>query len=53
LAYADDVNIVGENVATKQKNTKALLNASEKVGQEVNPERVYVNVKLSESRKKS
>jgi retron-type reverse transcriptase len=38
LAYADDVNIVGENSDTIQKNTKALLDAS-KVGLEVNPEK--------------
>jgi hypothetical protein len=38
LAYADDVNIVGENTDTIQKNTKALLDAS-KVGLEVNPEK--------------
>jgi hypothetical protein len=39
LAYADDVNIVGENIGTIQKNTKALLDTSKEVGLEVNPEK--------------
>jgi hypothetical protein len=39
LAYADDVNIVVENVDTIQKNTKTLLDASKEVGLEVNPEK--------------
>jgi hypothetical protein len=39
LAYADDVNIVGENIDTIQKNTKALLDASKDIGLEVNPEK--------------
>jgi hypothetical protein len=32
LAFADDVNIVGGNIDTIQKNTKALLDVSKEVG---------------------
>jgi hypothetical protein len=39
LAYADDVNIVGENIDTIQRNAKSLLDASKAVGLEVNPEK--------------
>jgi hypothetical protein len=39
LAYADDVNTLGENIVTIQRNTKALLDASKDVGLEVNPEK--------------
>jgi sorting nexin-29 len=38
LAFADNVNIVGENIDTIQKNTKSLLDVSKEVGLEVNSE---------------
>jgi hypothetical protein len=39
LAYADDVNIVGESKETIKKNTDALLYASKEVGLDVNQEK--------------
>jgi hypothetical protein len=38
LAYDDDINILGENIDTVQKNTEALLDAKKEVGWEVNSE---------------
>jgi hypothetical protein len=39
LAYACDVNMVGEYIGIIQKNTKALLGASKEIYLEVNPEK--------------
>jgi hypothetical protein len=39
LAYADDVNVVGENIDTTKKNTGALLDANKEFGLEVSPEK--------------
>jgi hypothetical protein len=35
LVYAADVNLLGDNVDTKQKNTQNLIDASKEVGLEV------------------
>jgi hypothetical protein len=39
LAYADDVNLLGDNIDTINKNTETLIDASKKVGLEVNVEK--------------
>jgi hypothetical protein len=36
LAYADDVNLLGDNLATVKKNTETLIDASKEVGLERN-----------------
>jgi hypothetical protein len=39
LAYADDVNILGDNIATINKTTENLIDSSEEVGLEINVEK--------------
>jgi hypothetical protein len=39
LAYADDVNLLGGNIYTINKNTETLIVASEEVGLEANIEK--------------
>jgi hypothetical protein len=39
LAYADDVNLLGDNIDTINKNTETLTDASKEVGLEVNVEK--------------
>jgi hypothetical protein len=38
LAYADDVNLLGDNINTIKKNTGTITDASKDVGLEVNVE---------------
>jgi hypothetical protein len=39
LAYADDVNLLGDNIDTVKKNTETLNDASKEVGLEINVEK--------------
>jgi hypothetical protein len=39
LAYADDVNLLGDNIDTIKKNTRTLTHVSKKVGLEINIEK--------------
>jgi hypothetical protein len=48
LVYADDVNLLGDNIETIKENTQTLIDTSKKVGLEVNTERIkYVYVAVS------
>jgi hypothetical protein len=39
LAYADDVNILGESVHTVRENAEALVVATKEIGREVNTDK--------------
>jgi hypothetical protein len=39
LTYADDVNLLGDNIATVKKNTESLTDANKEVGLEINVEK--------------
>jgi hypothetical protein len=39
LAYADDVDLLGDNIDTVEKNTETLIDASKVVGLEMNVEK--------------
>jgi hypothetical protein len=39
LAYADNVNLLGDNIETIEKNTEILIDASKEVGLEINVEK--------------
>jgi hypothetical protein len=39
LTYADDVNLLGDNIDTTKKNTETLIDASKEVGLEINVEK--------------
>jgi hypothetical protein len=39
LAYADDVSLLGDDIDTINKNTETSIDASKKVGPEVNVEK--------------
>jgi hypothetical protein len=40
LAYADDVNLLGDNIDTIRKNTQTLIDASKEVGLQINIEKI-------------
>jgi hypothetical protein len=54
LVYADDVNLLGDNIDTIKKNTQTLIEARKKTGLEVNTEKtVHVAASSPKCRAKS
>jgi hypothetical protein len=39
LAYADDVNLLGDNIYTMKENTETLIDSTKEVGLEINMEK--------------
>jgi hypothetical protein len=54
LAYADVVNLLGDNIDTIKKNTETLIDASKEVGLEVNADKTkYMLLSSPECRSES
>jgi hypothetical protein len=54
LVYADDVNLLGDNVDTSKNNTQTSVDGSKEIGLEVNTENyVYVGIFSPKCRAKS
>jgi hypothetical protein len=54
LVYADNVNLLGDNIDNIKRNTESLIYASKEVGREVNLEKAnYVEISSPECRTKS
>jgi hypothetical protein len=46
FVYADDVNLLGDNIDTIKRNTQTLIDASKQIGLEVNTEKTKYTRKL-------
>jgi hypothetical protein len=50
LAYADDVNLLGDNIDTIKENTDILIDASKEVGLEINVDKTkYILLSLDQN----
>jgi hypothetical protein len=47
LAYADDMNLLGDNIDTIKKNIETLIDASKEVGLEINVKKTSISMLLS------